>query len=98
MALKKIKNEHERLSILKALAAMPGFSTNHSMVRDACAAFGVDMSSDLVKTHFGWLEEQGLVRVERKSAYVIGELTGRGQDVVDGLVAVDGIKRPRATD
>lgn len=98
MALKKMMSEHERLSILKSLSAMRGFSANHSMIRDACATFGVDMSNDLVKTHLGWLEEQGLVRVERKAAYHIAELTARGQDVIDGLAVVDGVKRPRATD
>jgi hypothetical protein len=98
MAIQQIKNEHERSSILKALNAMTGFGANHSMVRDACATFGVDMSNDLTKTHLHWLAEQGLVRVDKKAAYLIAELTARGQDCVEGLVTVPGIKRPRASD
>ncbi|MCJ8272924.1 MAG: ArsR family transcriptional regulator [Gammaproteobacteria bacterium] len=98
MALQQIKNEHERLSILRSLHAMTGFGANNSMVRDGCAEFGVDMSNDLVKTHLTWLAEQSLVRIENKGAYLIAELTARGQDVVEGLTTVLGIKRPRASD
>ncbi|WP_065204266.1 VpaChn25_0724 family phage protein [Shewanella woodyi] len=96
MALIDIKNEHQRRSILTALSAMVGFGANHSMVRDTCARFGVKMSSDTVKTQLNWLEEQGLVSVEQQGDYLIAELKSRGQDVVDGLTNVPGIKRSRA--
>lgn len=96
MSLIEIKNEHQRRSILTALAAMVGFGANHSMVRDACASFGVEMSNDTVKTQLHWLEEQGLISIKHQGNYLIAELKARGQDVVDGLANVPGIKRPRA--
>ena len=96
MALIDIKNEHQRRSILTALSAMVGFGANHSMVRDTCSSFGVEMSNDTVKTQLYWLEEQGLVSVKPQGNYLIAELKSRGQDVVDGLTFVPGIKRPRA--
>ena len=96
MSLTDVKNEHQRRSILTALAAMVGFGANHSMVRDTCAKYGVEMSNDTVKTQLYWLEEQGLVSVKPQGNYLSAELKSRGQDVVDGLTFVPGIKRPRA--
>ncbi len=98
MALIDITNEHQRRSILTALSAMVGFGANHSMIRDTCASFGVEMSNDTVKTQLYWLGEQGLVSVKQQGNYVIAELKSRGQDVVDGLTFVPGIKRARAGD
>lgn len=96
MSLIEIKNEHQRRSILAALSAMVGFGANHSMVRDTCASFGVEMSNDAIKTQLYWLEEQGLISIKPQGNYLIAELKARGQDVVDGLVFVPGIKRPSA--
>jgi hypothetical protein len=96
MALIDIKNEHQRRSILTALSAMVSFGANHSMVRDTCASFGVEMSGDTIKTQLYWLEEQGLVSVKLQGKYLIAELKARGQDVVDGLALVPGIKRASA--
>jgi Fe2+ or Zn2+ uptake regulation protein len=98
MSLVDIKNEHQRRSILNALSAMVGFGANHSMVRDTCASFGVEMSNDTIKTQLYWLEEQGLVSVKTQGNYLIAELKSRGQDVVNGLTFVPGIKRPSAGD
>ena len=96
MSLVDIKNEHQRRSILNALSAMVGFGANHSMVRDTCASFGVEMSNDTIKTQLYWLDEQGLVSVKVQGNYLLAELKARGQDVVDGLVFIPGIKRPSA--
>lgn len=96
MSFSDIQNEHQRRSILKALSVMVGFGANHAMVRETCATFGVSMSHDTVKTQLYWLEEQGLVSIKPQGNYLIAELKARGQDVVDGLVSVPGIKRPSA--
>jgi Fe2+ or Zn2+ uptake regulation protein len=96
MSLTEIKNEHQRRSILKALSAMVGFGANHSMVRETCASFGVGMSNDTIKTQLYWLEEQGLISIKTQGNYLLAELKARGQDVVDGLVFIPGIKRPSA--
>jgi Fe2+ or Zn2+ uptake regulation protein len=96
MSLTEIKNEHQRRSILKALSAMVGYGANHSMVRDTCASFGVEMSNDTIKTQLYWLDEQGLVSVKVQGNYLLAELKARGQDVVDGLVFIPGIKCPSA--
>jgi len=95
MALEKIMNEHARLSILRTLVALR-YQSNDSIIKDSCSAFGNQMSSDQVRTQLCWLEEQGLVTIERKGDYLIATLTSRGQDVSAGLSFVDGVKRPSA--
>jgi predicted transcriptional regulator len=95
MALADIQNKHFRLSILRALDALK-YTSNDSIIKDSCAQFGVKMSTDQVKTQLGWLAEQGLVTNESKGNYIIATLTGRGQDVAQGISFVDGIQRPSA--
>ncbi|WDE07280.1 hypothetical protein SG34_010520 [Thalassomonas viridans] len=95
MALQKIQNEHARISILRALDAL-NYTSNDSIIKDACEQFGNGMSTDQVRTNLGWLEEQSLVTIERKGGYMIATLTSRGQDVANGRAFVDGIKRPSA--
>ncbi|MNY08793.1 hypothetical protein D3C86_1416660 [compost metagenome] len=56
------------------------------------------MTRDRVKTLLAWLEEQGLVRIERLAQVQVAHLTGRGQDVAEGRATVPGIKKPRAED
>jgi len=95
MSLASIQNKHYRLSILRALDAL-NYTSNDSIIKDSCARFGNQMSTDQVKTQLGWLAEQGLVTLERQSNYVIATLTSRGQDVAQGISFVDGVQRPSA--
>lgn len=96
MSMQEVMNEHERLAILLALAAMPGYSTNDSIVQEVCARYGNDMSRDKVKTQLSWLQEQGCVTTEPVGRYVKASLTERGQDVAEGRARIPGIKRPGA--
>jgi len=95
MALKKIQDEHYRLSILRALEAL-GYKSNDSMIQDACELFHNVMSRDQVRTNLGWLAEQSLVTVENVGDIMNATLTSRGQDVAQGKSSVDGVKRPSA--
>jgi hypothetical protein len=95
MALQNIQNQHARLSILLALQAL-NYTSNDSIIKDSCDAFANPMSSDQIRTQLGWLAEQGLVTLERKTSYMIATLTSRGQDVANGRSFVDGVKRPSA--
>ncbi|REL32526.1 VpaChn25_0724 family phage protein [Thalassotalea euphylliae] len=95
MALQDIKNQHHRLSILRALEAL-GYRSNDSMIQDTCEAFHNIMSRDQVRTNLRWLEEQGLVTVDTVHDIMNATLTSRGQDVAHGKSFVDGVKRPSA--
>jgi hypothetical protein len=54
------------------------------------------MSNDRVLSHLAWLKEQGLVSLDVNGAYTMATLSGRGQDVSDGVATCPGVKKPRA--
>jgi hypothetical protein len=94
MALEKIMNEHQRLSILHGLAAMDNYSANNSIVQSICAQYGNQMTSDKVLTHLAWLKEQDLIATQQLGTYTIATLTNRGLDVERGMASQPGVKRP----
>jgi hypothetical protein len=94
MAIQRIMNEHERLSILHALAAMDDYSANQSIIQSVCAQYGNGMTSDKIATHLQWLKEQGAVNTEQVGDYIIAKLTQRGLDIENGLANMPGVKRP----
>lgn len=96
MAITDVINEHERLSLLMALNAMSSYRNNDSILQEACAQYGHDMSRDRVKSHLAWLEEQGAVTTDKVGNYLVAELTSRGQDAAQGRARIPGVKRPGA--
>ena len=95
MTYQKIKSEHNRISILKALVAL-NFKSNDSMLQSVCERYNNVMSYDEMRTNLGWLAEQGLVTIEKVSDIMNATLTSRGQDVAEGRSFVEGVQRPRA--
>ena len=55
----------QRLVILRSLREMAGYSANESILDSCLEAYGHNISRDAVRTHLRWLEEQGLVSVEK---------------------------------
>ena len=64
MALKDILIQDQRLVILRSLMDA-GYDANESIISDCLDLYGHDISRDLVRNHLSWLEEQGLVTVQR---------------------------------
>ena len=85
----------QRLVILRSLREMAGYSANESILDSCLEAYGHNISRDAVRTHLRWLEEQGLVSVEKIGECLVARLTGRGEDVATGQAVVDGVKKPR---
>lgn len=94
MSMRQLLSEHQRISILMALAEAPGMGLNDSILRDVLDAYGLDASRDQVKTELAWLAEQGLVVTETVSTSLVASLTDRGLDVAQGRSIVPGVKRP----
>ncbi|HIF5574529.1 VpaChn25_0724 family phage protein [Pasteurella multocida] len=93
--MKKILTEDQRLVILRSLSDA-GYDANESILDDCLALYGHNISRDLVRNHLNWLEEQGLVQIERLSdGFMAAKITQRGLDVANGEAVVDGVKRPR---
>lgn len=93
--MQNIFHKDQRLVILRSLAEA-GYDANESILDDCLALYGHKISRDLVRTHLNWLEEQGLVRIERLGqGFMVATITQRGLDVANGEATVEGVKRPR---
>lgn len=98
MSIQAILDSQQRLVILRSLLDIGG-AANESILNDCLDQLGTGrVTRDRVKTLLAWLEEQGLVRIERLALVQVAHLTGRGQDVAEGRATVPGIKKPRAED
>lgn len=84
------------MAILRALAELPLFRANSSVLTSLLDQFGHAVSRDQVKTELRWLEEQGLLAIDEVGSVLVATLNERGQDVAEGRAVVDGIARPRA--
>lgn len=93
--MQQILTADQRLVLLRTLQET-GFDANESILSSGLEMYGHRISRDLVRNHLNWLEEQGLVRLERlANGYMVATITARGADVAEGRVTVDGVKRPR---
>lgn len=93
--MRDLLDQDQRLVILRSLLDC-GDSANESILQECLQAYGHRVSRDAVRTHLSWLAEQGLVRVTDVSGCFVAEITGRGDDVANGLASVPGVKKPRA--
>lgn len=94
MSYKENRAEHQRICILQMLDQEPDYSLNDSMIYDDLKRFALSCSRDTVLILLAWLEEQGLISIERLGRSHIARITQRGQDVAHGLITVPGVKRP----
>lgn len=94
MSYTKLLQEDRRLTLLRLLAASPGHEANHYVLQAGLDQMGHNISRDLVQSELSWLEEQGLITLERLDALVVATLNGRGEDVCNGRAVVPGVKKP----
>lgn len=87
----------QRLALLQSLVACNN-DANQNILQTCLAEFGHSISMDLVRNHLIWLEEQGLVKINRLdvtgSNLFVATITQRGLDVANGVAVVDGVKKP----
>ena len=83
-----------RLLVLKFLADDPNGSLPAMMLADALADQKLKVSRGQVTGHLEWLDEQGLVTLER-SGFSTATITVRGEEVAKGLLSVAGVLHPR---
>lgn len=87
--------ENRRLEILRALEQDADYSLNDALILQVLAMVGLAASGDLIRTDLAWLEEQGLVTLERLPGLLVVKATQRGVDAAKGLARVPGVARPR---
>lgn len=85
----------QRLALLQALVACNN-DANQNILQTCLAQYGHNISMDLVRNHMLWLEEQGLVRINRLDTdrLFVATIIQRGLDVANGVSVVDGVKKP----
>lgn len=86
--------KEQRLAILILLLQSNSYRTNSSLAYSFLDQQALALSDDKLKTELTWLEEQGLVSLERLESVYIITLTKRGADVAKGLAFNDGVSRP----
>lgn len=84
----------QRLLILKSLIDA-GLDANECILKDCLDLYGHRISTDQVKTHLFWLENQGLLTVKEVGILLVATITELGIDVAEGRLKVHGVKRPR---
>ncbi|WPY94692.1 hypothetical protein T8T21_00775 [Limimaricola variabilis] len=92
----KLTTEHRRLTILRHLAASPGYTSNGSILHDVCNGLGVSSTWDQMVGTLAWLKEQELVALEAHEQLTIVSATARGVEVANGQASHPGVKRPSA--
>lgn len=85
---------HARITILRLLEGQADYRLNSSLLADGCAAMGITLTRDQVRTQLAWLAEQDLVTNQDMDRLVIAKLTERGLDVAHGRTRVPGVKPP----
>lgn len=85
---------HRRISILRTLAAAPGYGGNDSLLQMMVEDFGLTASRDQVRSDLAWLRDQGLVTLREIAGVYIAQSTTQGLDVAAGRITVPGVQRP----
>lgn len=99
MSLRDIFDADRRLVILRLLEEAQGYSLNEAVLEKSLAAVGVlAMGRDVVRGQLAWLEQQGLVTIEKLSLDRGGDLwvaraTKLGTEVAGGR-PWPGVARP----
>ena len=85
-----------RLHLLELLAGAAEYTGNEvSLQSQLSSAFGHSTSRDRMRTELTWLDEQGLITLQRPGGVYLATLTERGYDVSRGASQAPGIARPR---
>ena len=98
--MSKAKNlifQDQRLVILTSLLEC-GYDANENILLDCLSLYGHRISQDLIRSHLLFLEEHGLITIEKISDDVlwVAYLTRRGEDVAKGVARCDGVRKPHS--
>lgn len=87
-----IFHQDQRMLILYALSES-NHAANAEVLQDCLQMYGHRVSLDLVKNQLGWLEEQGLITINKVRHLWVAKLTPRGFDVSQNNTKVEGVKQ-----
>jgi len=84
-----------RLTILRFLSDIAGYTSNGDLLYDVCNRLGVTSTRDQIAGEIAWLREQGMVTAEDHEGFIVVTATARGLDIAAGRALHDGVDRPR---
>lgn len=94
MSFENVVNEDQRLIILRALAQDADYSMNEYILTRILKSFSHGVSQDKLRTELAWLEEQGLLTIDKSTGVYVCKLTNRGLSVAQGDTIAPGVRRP----
>ncbi len=90
--LPQVLIEKRRWIVLRHLeASEPTRSLSFQILSQGCRAAGVRTSMDQIEHTVAWLQEAGLVSIERLGPMIAATLTKDGREVAQGHTMVPGI-------
>lgn len=93
-AFSVMRLEHRALAILRILNRMPGYGANDRLLGDILRLMGLSGSQAEIASQLDELQVKGLVRLARFEKLITVDLTAKGAEAAEGLVAVEGVLRP----
>ncbi len=85
---------HRRICILRLLRESPKNSANVSILHDGLSMLGLHEARDVVLADIRFLIENGLMTDQWYASVQVCQLTRRGADVAEGLIEIEGVKKP----
>lgn len=89
-----LRVEEQRLALLRWLLATPTYTANEQLAGLYLKAVGLQGSHGEVRARLDDLERMGLLSARSEGALMVVTLTRRGGDTAEGLIQVEGVRRP----
>lgn len=84
-----------RLRMLQLLSSMPAYTANEMALQSELRAkYAHSLGRDRVRTELTWLEENGLLVLQKPGGVMLATLTIGGLDVARGFVNNPGVTAP----
>lgn len=85
-----------RLRLLQMLATKPVYTGNEVALQAEMAnRYGHALARDRIRTELTWLEDQGLLVLQRPGGIMLATLTSSGLEVSGGIGRNPGVAAPR---
>jgi hypothetical protein len=85
-----------RLRLLQLLAEKPAYTGNEvALQAELSNKYGHALGRDRVRTELSWLEDQGLLVLQKPGGIMLATLTNSGLEVSGGIARNLGVTAPR---
>ena len=85
-----------RLRLLQLLASNPAYTGNEVVLPlELVRKYGHTLTRDRVRTELTWLEDQGLLVLQKPGGIILATLTSSGLEVSCGIGRNPGVAAPR---